>query len=119
MGAVHRHELLQGLVFCLCHLCLPDRIDHGADMHDHVRTSSRTILRLPVPPPWHRLQLVHQCWSVCSPCSTSTTSAGTHIDGEYGFCPSTCPTDSTASVTTTTTAAPATTTTTTTTTTST
>merc|ERR1711963_859158 len=48
-------------------------------------------------------------------CSTSTTSAGTHIDGEYGFCPSTCPTDSTASVTTTTTAAPATTTTTTTT----
>merc|ERR1719422_1901521 len=51
---------------CLCHLCLPDRINHGADMHDHVRTSSRTILRLPVPPPWHCLQLVHQCGSVCS-----------------------------------------------------
>merc|ERR1719295_901646 len=46
-------------------------------------------------------------------CSTSTTSAGTHIDGEYGFCPSTCPTDSsTSSVTTTTTVAPVTTTTT-------
>jgi len=49
-------------------------------------------------------------------CSTSTTSAGTHIDGEYGFCPSTCPTDSSStSVTTTTTAAPTTSTTTTTT----
>merc|ERR1719367_2510391 len=47
---------------------------------------------------------------------TCTTSAGTHIDGEYGFCPSTCPTDSSSSsVTTTTTAAPTTTTTTTTT----
>merc|ERR1712172_470063 len=47
-------------------------------------------------------------------CSTSTTSAGTHIDGEYGFCPSTCPTDttSTATTTTTTTVAPVTTTTT-------
>merc|ERR1711910_162687 len=45
-------------------------------------------------------------------CSTSTTSAGTHIDGEYGFCPSTCPTESSSSVTTTTTAAPSTTTTT-------
>merc|ERR1711971_435427 len=47
-------------------------------------------------------------------CSTSTTSAGTHIDGEYGFCPSTCPTDSSTSVTTTTTTsvAPVTTTTT-------
>ena len=45
-------------------------------------------------------------------CSTSTTSAGTHIDGEYGFCPSTCPTDSSTSVTTTTTVAPVTTTTT-------
>merc|ERR1719367_148094 len=45
---------------------------------------------------------------------TCTTSAGTHIDGEYGFCPSTCPTDSSSSsVTTTTTAAPTTTTTTT------
>merc|ERR1711936_167640 len=40
-------------------------------------------------------------------CSTSTTSAGTHIDGEYGFCPSTCPsaTTSGSSVTTTTTQA--------------
>merc|ERR1711936_237114 len=49
-------------------------------------------------------------------CSTSTTSAGTHIDGEYGFCPSTCPTDSSSSsvTTTTTAAAPITTTTTTT-----
>merc|ERR1719270_1392614 len=47
-------------------------------------------------------------------CSTSTTSAGTHIDGEYGFCPSTCPADTTSTTTTTT---PSTTTTTTTTTT--
>merc|ERR1712211_81562 len=73
--------------------------------------------------PFRHLGIVYTaCTSVgeAAPwCSTSTTSAGTHIDGEYGFCPSTCPTDSTASVTTTTTAAPATTTTTTTTTTST
>merc|ERR1712012_1105352 len=72
--------------------------------------------------PFRHLGIVYNsCTSVgqSAPwCSTSTTSAGTHIDGEYGFCPSTCLTDSTASVTTTTTAAPATTTTTTTTTTS-
>merc|ERR1712107_558288 len=56
--------------------------------------------------PFRHLGIVYNsCTSVgqSAPwCSTSTTSAGTHIDGEYGFCPSTCPTDSTASVTTTT-----------------
>ena len=31
------------------------------------------------------------------------SSAGTHIDGEYGFCPSTCPADTISSATTTTT----------------
>ena len=66
--------------------------------------------------PFRHLGIVYNsCTSVgqSAPwCSTSTTSAGTHIDGEYGFCPSTCPTDSSSSVTTTTTAAPSTTTTT-------
>merc|ERR1719150_1182619 len=67
--------------------------------------------------PFRHLGIVYSsCTSVgqSAPwCSTSTTSAGTHIDGEYGFCPSTRPTDSTTSVTTTTTtAAPITTTTT-------
>merc|ERR1711936_1329863 len=55
--------------------------------------------------PFRHLGIVYNsCTSVgqSAPwCSTSTTSAGTHIDGEYGFCPSTCPTDSTVSVTTT------------------
>merc|ERR1711874_911281 len=57
--------------------------------------------------PFRHLGIVHgACTSVgeAAPwCSTSTTSAGTHIDGEYGFCPSTCPTDTTSSATTTTT----------------
>merc|ERR1719266_3108211 len=66
--------------------------------------------------PFRHLGVVYNsCTSVgqsAAWCSTSTTSAGTHIDGEYGFCPSTCPTESSSSVTTTTTAAPTTTTTT-------
>merc|ERR1719432_497622 len=66
--------------------------------------------------PFRHLGVVYNsCTSVgqsAAWCSTSTTSAGTHIDGEYGFCPSTCPTESSSSATTTTTAAPTTTTTT-------
>merc|ERR1712193_282187 len=62
--------------------------------------------------PFRHLGIVYNaCTSVgqAAPwCSTSTTSAGTHIDGEYGFCPSTCPADTTSSATTTTTAAPST-----------
>merc|ERR1711962_1168653 len=57
--------------------------------------------------PFRHLGIVYTaCTSVgeAAPwCSTSTTSAGTHIDGEYGFCPSTCPADTTSSATTTTT----------------
>merc|ERR550517_1763085 len=53
--------------------------------------------------PFRHLGIVYNaCTSVgqSAPwCSTSTTSAGTHIDGEYGFCPSTCPSDTTSSVT--------------------
>merc|ERR1712076_312571 len=49
--------------------------------------------------PFRHLGIVYNaCTSVgqAAPwCSTSTTSAGTHIDGEYGFCPSTCPSDTT------------------------
>merc|ERR1711953_900463 len=62
--------------------------------------------------PFRHLGIVYTaCTSVgeAAPwCSTSTTSAGTHIDGEYGFCPSTCPSDtsSTATTTTTTTTTP-------------
>merc|ERR1711874_548558 len=73
--------------------------------------------------PFRHLGIVYTaCTSVgeAAPwCSTSTTSAGTHIDGEYGFCPSTCPTDTTSSATTTTTTTTSTTTSTTTTTTTT
>merc|ERR1712213_166722 len=74
--------------------------------------------------PFRHLGIVYNaCTSVgqSAPwCSTSTTSAGTHIDGEYGFCPSTCPADTTTrpSTTTSTTTTPTTTTTTTTTSTS-
>merc|ERR1712211_196423 len=57
--------------------------------------------------PFRHLGIVYTaCTSVgeAAPwCSTSTTSAGTHIDGEYGFCPSTCPSDTTSTATTTTT----------------
>merc|ERR1712038_1632750 len=57
--------------------------------------------------PFRHLGIVYTaCTSVgeAAPwCSTSTTSAGTHIDGEYGFCPSICPADTTSSATTTTT----------------
>merc|ERR1712038_1614860 len=57
--------------------------------------------------PFRHLGIVYTaCTSVgeAAPwCSTSTTSAGTHIDGEYGFCPSTCPADTTTSTSTTTT----------------
>merc|ERR1712115_160238 len=57
--------------------------------------------------PFRHLGIVYNsCTSVgqSAPwCSTSTTSAGTHIDGEYGFCPSPCPPDTTSSTTTTTT----------------
>merc|ERR1712110_1244406 len=53
--------------------------------------------------PFRHLGIVYTaCTSVgeAAPwCSTSTTSAGTHIDGEYGFCPSTCPADTTSSAT--------------------
>merc|ERR1719266_226733 len=56
--------------------------------------------------PFRHLGIVYNaCTSVgqAAPwCSTSTTSAGTHIDGEYGFCPSTCPSDTTSTTTTTT-----------------
>jgi len=45
--------------------------------------------------PFRHLGIVYEtCTNVgqsASWCSTSTTSLGTHIDGEYGFCPSTCP----------------------------
>merc|ERR1712213_214353 len=60
-------------------------------------------------------QVVTNGWGDCAVSATSacqtesiqvptcTTSAGTHIDGEYSFCPSTCPADTTSSATTTTT----------------
>merc|ERR1712117_285890 len=57
--------------------------------------------------PFRHLGIVYNaCTSVgqSAPwCSTSTTSAGTRIDGEYGFCPSTCPADTSSTATTTTT----------------
>ena len=65
--------------------------------------------------PFRHLGIVYNsCTSVgqsAAWCSTSTTTAGTHIEGEYGFCPSTCPTDTSAATTTTTTTTSTTTTT--------
>ena len=54
--------------------------------------------------PFRHLGIVYNsCTSVgqsAAWCSTSTTTAGTHIEGEYGFCPSTCQPGTTASTTT-------------------
>merc|ERR1712130_760605 len=45
---------------------VPDRVDHCANMHHQLRSSTGCILCLPIPSSWSRLQLLHQCWPVCS-----------------------------------------------------
>merc|ERR1712130_820906 len=41
-------------------------VDHCANMHHQLRSSTGCILCLPIPSSWSRLQLLHQCWPVCS-----------------------------------------------------